>query len=227
MICNDFDDYADSYDSLLEGALAPFGDIGYLGESKVRLMKKMFCDAEEPKTILDFGCGIGRNLPYLQSFFPGAKIYAFDVSKKSLDIALQRNPEITPINEQKIDSYQSFFDAIFVSGVFHHVVPEGRDDVIGRLRNLVSQHGRLVVFEHNPLNPITRRVVKKYIIDKDAVLISRKELTEIFSQNGFLLDRSSYILFVPPKFKILGFIESFLFWLPLGGQYCAVFKRKY
>jgi len=220
-----FDDFSENYDSLLEDQLALYGDVDNFGKSKVRLMRNMLRHGEEPKKIMDFGCGTGRNLPYLQAFFPKAQLFAFDISKKSLDTAVRNNMNITAIREEEIDSHENAFDAIFISGVFHHVEPESRDGVIQRIRRLLSDNGRIFVFEHNPYNPVTCRIVKDCAFDRDAILITKRDLANIFAHNQLYLVRSSYTLFVPPKFSGVNFIESFLHWLPLGGQYCAVFKR--
>jgi 16S rRNA G1207 methylase RsmC len=41
----------------------------------------------EPKSILDFGCGIGLFIPYLHDSFKNAKLYGCDISSKSIEIA--------------------------------------------------------------------------------------------------------------------------------------------
>lgn len=221
----DFDDYSKEYDSIFNSRLAAYGDVNYFGETKARLMRKMLYHAEEPKKILDFGCGVGKNLPYLQFFFPNAKLFAFDISRQSLTIAVRDNKNITPIDEDAIDSYEGIFDAVFISGVLHHVEPANRDAVIQRIKHLLACNGKAFVFEHNPYNPITCRIVKDCEFDKDVALITKRELTRLFARNHLYLLKASYTLFVPPKLKCIDFIESFLSKLPLGGQYCAVFVK--
>lgn len=221
----DFDDYNEDYDSILNSRLAAYGDVDYFGEYKARLMRKMLHHTEEPKKILDFGCGVGRNLPHLQTFFPNAKLFAFDISRKSLTIAARGKKNITAIDEDVIDSYEGIFDAVFISGVIHHVEPANRAPVIQRIRHLLAGNGKAFVFEHNPYNPITRRIVKDCEFDKDVALITKGELTSLFARNQLYLIKSSYTFFVPPKLKCIDFIEFFLSRLPLGGQYCAVFVK--
>lgn len=221
----DFDDYCETYDSLINNHLAGYGDIDYLGKSKVKLVREILGNFNEHPNILDFGCGVGRNLPYLKSFYPEAKIHAFDISKNSLDYAKQNNPDITTIYENSIDSYISFFDLIFISGVFHHIEEEQRIDVVKRLKRLLNDHGTITVFEHNPLNPVTRSIVKDCPFDKDAKLVTKNKLNNLFIEQGFKKLSHRYTLFVPPKLKAFDFIEKFLYRVPLGAQYCVFFTK--
>ncbi len=57
----------------------------------------------------------------------------------------------------------------------------------------------MIIFEHNPYNPITRFMVNTCEFDKDAVLLTRKELIKIFINNGFSLIKGKYCLFFPPR----------------------------
>ena len=220
-----FDDFSDSYDSLMEKHLAGYGDLDYFGKSKAKLIRKMLKGCKESVNILDFGCGTGRNLPHLKSFFPDAKLYAFDISKSSLDHAKQNNPDVSIIYENAIDSYPSVFDIIFISGVFHHVEPEFRKNIVKRAGRLLNDHGAIAVFEHNPLNPVTSSIVRDCPFDKDAVLITKRELCYLFTALGFRKLAHRYTLFLPPKLKTFDFIEEFLHWLPIGAQYCIIFTK--
>ena len=220
-----FNNKSEEYCDILSSALAGYGDVDYFAKNKVRIMRRMFSYLDEPKTILDFGCGIGNNLSHLRNYFPNAKLFAFDVASESLDIAVRSNVAITPITEDSIDNYKETFEAVFISNVFHHVEPKNRDHVVQRIRRLLTDNGSVIVFEHNPFNPITCRIVKDCEFDRHALLLTKKELVSIFNRNHLSVVRSCYTLFVPPKLKKLDFINSFLYWLPLGAQYCAMFRK--
>lgn len=177
----DFDDYSKNYDSLLENLLAPYGGADHFGRSKVLYMRKFFSGGHEPSNILDFGCGTGRNLPYLKEFFPGANLFAFDISKKCLTAAVRNNPGVTPLDEKDLYFCQNSFEAVFISGVFHHVEPGKRGRVLEQLACLTHDDGRIIVFEHNPFNPVTCRIVRRCVFDEDAVLITKRDLIKIFA----------------------------------------------
>ena len=64
------------------------------------------------------------------------------------------------------------FDVVFAMCVWHHIPPNQWTNFISELSRVLSQEGLLLVYEHNPLNPLTRRVVSRCAFDKDAVLLS-------------------------------------------------------
>lgn len=216
----DFDEYADRYEELLESQLAFFSkDRGYFSEYKVSLTKER-CPVS-PARILDFGCGIGLSVPFLTRYFPAAKIFATDLSERSLSHVKQAFPEVTVLADEALDG--NAFDIIFVSGVFHHVPAHRREEVMKRLSGLLATGGRLFVFEHNPFNPVTRRMVNTCPFDEDAELITQKSMKRLVKECGGLkIPASGYCLFFPQRLSALRPLEKFLFWLPAGGQYFVV-----
>lgn len=211
-----FDDYANNYDQTLQEQHKLFGDISYYSEYKVRLLTKFF-DGNKMMNILEYGCGIGRNLEYFRKYFPNSFLYATDISKESLSVARKRYAYVNFFELEDICKFYNFFDLIFIAGVYHHILPEDRIQVTSNIYNLCRPNGYVVVFEHNPFNPITRKMVRECEFDTDAVLLSKTELIELFEKNRFFVVKSGYTLFVPPRLKRISFIENYLSWLPLGG----------
>ncbi|MEO8332989.1 MAG: methyltransferase domain-containing protein, partial [Gallionella sp.] len=86
----EFDQYAEQYDRVL-GESIPEGlnEDSYFAEYKVALMAERL-GGKKPARILDFGCGAGRSLPYLEQYFPEAELWGYDVSLASLKIASAR-----------------------------------------------------------------------------------------------------------------------------------------
>ena len=76
--------------------------------------------------------------------------------------------------------------------------------------------GLTMVFEHNPLNPLTRRVVRNCAFDEGVELIGRGELTRLFRAAGLAVADREYLLFFPWRADAL---ERRLTRLPLGAQY--------
>lgn len=221
-----FDDYSDSYDELMQQQHAKFGDISYYSDYKVNILKSIFKDFTSNLKILEYGCGIGRNLHGIQDLFFNAEVFAYDISNESAKIAKKNNPSIVILSEEWIADNECFFDIIFIAGVFHHIPPRLRDSVTQRLFKLLKKRGSIVIFEHNPYNPVTQHMVSTCEFDNDAVLLSKKETINLFLKQNFILIKSNYVLFVPPKLKALNFFEKFVGWLPLGGQFYVVFSKK-
>jgi len=215
----DFDDYTENYNALLAEKTSFFSsNEAYFARYKVDLVRQK---VKSPvHRLLEYGCGIGRNIPFLKTAFPEARVMGSDISVASLEMAQQINPEIKFFQENdQINSSMEPFDLIFVAGVFHHVPLEQRGQVAKRLLERLTPTGQLFVFEHNPYNPVTRRIVNNCVYDEDAILISARQLKRILLDAGFKNMQVQYCLFIPPGWKSLLWLEPKLKWLPLGGQY--------
>jgi len=221
-----FDKYGRSYDDIMQNQHKNFGDIKYYAEYKIKILNSIVKRNTQDLKILEYGCGIGRNLPYISKAFHKSHVFGFDISKESLEIAKQSNKEVVIIeSEQELMRYKNYFDVIFIAGVYHHIEPSLRNNVTLNIFKLAANNCNVIVFEHNPYNPLTRRMVSTCEFDRDAVLLSKKELQSIFIRAGFKNNSGSYTLFFPPILKSLSFLEKFLKWLPLGGQYYIAVKK--
>jgi SAM-dependent methyltransferase len=213
----DFDDYSSGYDELLRESTKQFtDDIEFFSRYKIDLVKERI--KHPVRRVLEYGCGIGRNIPYLASAFPGAEIVGTDVSAASLEAASKMNPDARfKVEQGELDI--GTFDLIFVASVFHHIPLDQRIPAMATLFRRLAKQGELFVFEHNPYNPVTRRIVSTCPFDADAILLKPAELVALFDSAGIKPTGKSFCLFVPPKLSWLSPIERFLTWLPLGGQY--------
>ena len=82
-----------------------------------------------------------------------------------------------------------------------------------------------MIWEHNPINPFTQKIVKECVFDKDAVLISSKELKQHLKAASFKKVQIIYTTFFPGILSCFNVFDSFLGWLPLGGQYLATGEK--
>ena len=220
----DFDDYTENYNELLREGTGFFSSSEeYFARYKVNLVRQQV--ATPIKRLLEYGCGIGRNIPFLQQAFPNAIIMGSDISSASLDIARLDNTGVEFFREDENIKSTELFDLIFVAGVFHHVPVAQRLDVAKMLYSRLSPNGQLFVFEHNPYNPVTRRIVSNCPYDEDAVLLKPSELQRTLSETGLNLEHKAYCLFVPPSLSMLTWLENWLGWFPLGGQYWVQARR--
>lgn len=221
----DFDEFADRYSDLLRAHTGFFSsDEAYFARYKVEILRRLV--SFDPRRVLEYGCGTGSNIPFLHKAFPGAEIAGSDVSEKSVQVARAANPGARFWIEGQTQREQDSFDVIFVAGVFHHVPPPERGDVARLLYARLRNGGMLVVFEHNPFNPITRRIVSTCPYDEDAVLLRPRELRDWLGRAGLAEISQGYSLFFPPRLTWLLRVEPLLQWLPLGGQYwIAATKR--
>src|SRR5688572_2794020 len=163
----DFDNYTSNYNTLLQEQTAFFSpNEEYFARYKVDIVRNKV--TAPVSRVLEFGCGIGRNITFLQKAFPNAEISGYDISEASLAIAREENPGIAFTAD--VDTLKGPYDLIFIAGVFHHVAPPERAGLAQKVLALLASFGNLFVFEHNPYNPITRRIVNNCPYDADAVL---------------------------------------------------------
>lgn len=220
----DFDLYANEYDQIVSDQTKFFADdYNYFAEYKVILLRE-FVQGHVVR-ILEYGCGTGRNINYFSKYFTGSEVVGADLSHKSLEIAKSNN-----INTrfELIDDYFfdriGYFDLIFIAGVFHHVAPDLRSTLSFQIAKLLKKGGKIIVFEHNPNNPVTRKLVRDCPFDTDAVLIGMQDLIKLLINSDLHLKSSGYTLFFPPKFNQLLRLEKYMRWIPFGGQYFIVLE---
>lgn len=220
----DFDNFTDNYNQLLREGTSFFSDSEtYFARYKVDILRR-----EVPGTVnrlLEYGCGIGRNIPFLQAAFPEATIVGSDISVASLEIARQENPGVNFFVERGDAGASEPYDVIFIAGVFHHIPVNERANVVDVLVQRLAPGGTMIIFEHNPFNPVTRKIVNDCPYDKDAVLLRPSELKGLLGDAGLPVCRNAYCLFVPPSLSVLLPLETRLSWLPLGGQYWVKASR--
>lgn len=216
----DFDQYARQYEAILAAQTNFFdGDSNYFARYKIELARRIVGSIG---AVLDFGCGIGRSIPHLREIFSDADIVGCDPSAESLAIAREQNPtcRFTSMEELGPDCK---FDLILASCVFHHIPPQDRQTAIRYCYSRLKEGGHFIIFEHNPINPVTRRLVKHCSFDADAVLLSMRETVARMRNEHLDVNESSYCLFFPQRLAALRPFEKYLRWLPMGGQYyvCA------
>jgi SAM-dependent methyltransferase len=223
----DFDKHAHSYEDQLSDDLKFFGEESrYFAEHKIKIVKEKL--GRTPSSILEYGCGIGMNLNFIPEYFPGAKVTGCDISAKSIQIASEKSPSVDffHIEDSEVDKRKESFDLIFVSNVFHHIEPHLREKAVSNIYKMLDKNGVVFFFEHNPFNPVTRRVVNTCVWDTDAILLKPKESLGLFRNAGFSIKSKVYTLYFPAYMKFLRPIEKALWFLPMGGQYYITAEKK-
>lgn len=214
----DFDDYTDNYNSLLRESTGFFTEgEAYFAKYKVDILRREVLT--NTKRLLEYGCGIGRNIPFLRVAFPDATIAGSDISEAGLEIARKENPGVEFFVERVGTDVANPYEVIFIAGVFHHIPLKERAAVMETLFERLAPGGTIVIFEHNPFNPVTRKIVNDCPYDRDAVLLRPSQLRALLADAGLTVCCSAYCLFVPPSLSVLLPLEAKLGWLPLGGQY--------
>jgi SAM-dependent methyltransferase len=221
----EFDKFAEEYFATHAANIRISGeDPDYFARAKIDEVGRRWAALKptEPDAILDFGAGIGNALPFLAKQFPTAALTGLDVSEKSLAIAERRFPGIAQLvryDGAEIPLAPQSFDLIFSACVFHHIDAAEHAQLFAHLKRLLKPGGLMVVFEHNPVNPVTRYIVATCPFDENAVLIPAGALKARQRQAGFNKVAVTYTGFFPGALKALRPLEPLMGALPIGAQY--------
>jgi ubiquinone/menaquinone biosynthesis C-methylase UbiE len=175
--------------------------------------------------LLDYGCGTAPLLRLIAEADLRIALVGCDVSTAMLDQATTRWPADIPLptfcrqDGAKTPLPDGSIDLAVINAVLHHVLPSDRPDVYAELHRVLVPGGRLVVFEHNPLNPVTRYVVAHTLIDQNAILLWPNEVRAAVQRAQFEDIRTRYLMFMPPRFAMLASVDYHLGRLPFGAQY--------
>ncbi len=222
---DDFDEFADDYRAIHGKQTNKIGvDSEYFSELKIQQLRAEEGAAEQNVRILDFGCGDGIAEKYFPKYFPKAQITGIDVSIESIEIARKKNypdSDFELFNGTRIPFEDNSFDIIFVSMVLHHIDANIHEKIFTEFKRVLKPGSRLYIFEHNPLNPVTRYFVNTCEFDKDARLVWPYKLKQKLGGLGFKNTALRFTFFFPRVgfLKKITFLENHLKWFFIGGQY--------
>ena len=225
----DFETYKDTYKCDVESSIAFVGqDLDFFTGVKARhllaLTQKYLGDPEK-LSVLDVGCGVGETDRFLISKFK--TLHGVDIAEGVIAEAKRKNPSA---HYQLYDGavlpfHDNTFDLVFAICVIHHVSPQSWSSFTSEMRRVVKKGGLVIIFEHNPFNPLTRLAVDRCEFDADAVLLKRSRVARLLTENSLNLVERRFILFFPWRSSVLAGIERGLTWLPLGAQYYAAGQK--
>ncbi len=220
---DEFDQFADNYRDIHNKNIQITGvDSEYFSEHKIQIISSHHL--YDLLNFVDFGCGDGNSAIYVQKYFPSSKYIGFDISEKSIQVAKNRNipnANFNHFNGTKLPLEDNSVDILFTACVFHHINFEKHLEIMNEIYRVLKPNGKFYIFEHNPWNPITQRIVNTCPFDIDAVLLNSNYTYNLFKKTNFKDICRNYILFFPRNkiFKPFLKFEKFLTKIPIGGQY--------
>ena len=224
-----FDEYADRYAETVNESIRFSGaKVDFFLEGKarhlVRVADQYLGNAARVKA-LDVGCGIGTMHPFLVDRF--CRLSGIDVAEQAIAQAESANAGVDyrTYAGKQLPYDDGSFDLTFTVCVLHHVAPADWRGFAREMFRVTSPGGVATVFEHNPLNPLTRVVVNRCEFDKDAILLTASKGARLFMQAGFVDITRRYIFFTPLRGRLFAQLDLSLGWLPLGAQYYITGRR--
>lgn len=221
----EFDAFKDLYEAQVGAAVKFIGaDHDFFTRIKAEHLNEAIASlgiVERAAAVLDVGCGHGLIHPLLTKNRVSLHLTGVDVAGEVIDMARDQHPENTyaTYDGTTLPFEEGSFDLSFAICVIHHVPPPHWLDFLREMRRVVRPGGRVVVIEHNPLNPATCYVVKTCPIDENAVLLRRGQLERLMRDVGFVALSGRYILFTPFEHPVMRRFDRALGRIPLGAQY--------
>lgn len=219
-----FDEYAANYREVHTKSIKAISgtDSYYFSEYKIKELLRF--EKENSISILDIGCGDGLSEVYFSKHFPESFQTGIDISEISIETAKQRKLDSATFvkYDGKVFPFQDCsFDIIFMACVMHHVSNPEQFHILEESKRVLKKGGRFYLFEHNPYNPVTRHLVRLCPFDKGVKLLPPYRVEKLLKKAGFLVLNRRFTVYLPARklFARLRKIESFLWFLPLGGQY--------
>jgi SAM-dependent methyltransferase len=231
MTTPEFDSYSQDYGAGMEDPLkkaAGASAYAFL-EAKVPTIRRILYQADTTAFSnqvirwLDFGCGAGDFIQVIKTQGIQWQSEGCDISTGMLDEGRRRHPSLARnLWEISAASFPTAkYDIITAVCVFHHISPSDWASTVGMLKQALKPLGQLIIIEHNPWNPITRLLVKRAPIDRNAILLSPRQTESLLASAGLVNVASRHFLFFPPRFKRLQLLEGLFSRVPLGGQYAT------
>ena len=224
-----FDAYAGSYQEAVERSIGFSGQgLDHFTRRKadelISLADRHMCEPRRVKA-LDVGCGVGCTDRYVAGAF--GELHGVDVAAEAVERARRDNPEVqyAVSDGSSLPYSDGGFDLVFAICVAHHVEPVDRPRWAAELARVVRPGGVVALFEHNPLNPLTRLAVSRCEFDEGVELLGPGEAAALLSDAGLTPLERRYIVFFPGRRPRAMRLEAHLGRLPLGAQHVVAARR--
>ncbi len=174
-------------------------------------------------TVMDLGCGNGRNMAYITRTFKAARCVGLDLSASLLHVARLRAgghplPDVIQASMTGLPFRDGAFAAVACVAALHHSPSKGSmRETLGRVRDSLRGGGLLVVSVWRKWQERFRRqVIKNYLSFK-----ARPGLVHVpwkDARDGTVHDREYYLLSRRETTRILKGLYSIASWSVLGGS---------
>lgn len=148
------------------------------------------------KYVLEIGCGNGIGTKLIMKYFTPQKVYATDLDKRMIELAIKKNTnpnihfEIGDASNLQYENNQ--FDAIFDFGIIHHI-PNWKD-CLKELKRVLKFGGELIIEDLSieTFNTFSGKILKK---------LFKHPYDKMYNINEFI-DYLKYLGFQIFKYKI-------------------------
>lgn len=145
-------------------------------------------------SILDFGCGTGRNISLMTGYLSDAgRVLGLDIGAEMLEQAQRRfagHPRIA-IEKQRIEEplpYQDEFNKVFISFVFHGLIQEDRLKVIANAWRALKPGGEFLILDYNEFDLVHSPWLVRFAFKMECPLATDfvgRDLQALLREQGF------------------------------------------
>ncbi len=209
----------------------------YVKVKSLHLLRKAEEIYNNTKNLLciDLGCGTAETTEYFQDKF--RHIFGCDYSRGMLEYAAKKklkNVTFKLCQSERLPFDSDTVDIVFMYGLIHHIDTNKKiTQTFNEVNRILKKGGIVAVYDFNPLNPISRYIVKTCPVDVGVNLDGYRksafpttfyswELITILKNAGFIITKHEYLLFFPKILSLLLPLEAFLARIPLGGMYSII-----
>ena len=226
-----FDKVATSYSEQVGNAVSFSGfNFEYFVQKKVhhltRFVERYFDGKTPGRSSLDIGAGEGQDSLGLQGL--GFEATLSDLSQEFLEVARNKSgiKDCVVADASNLPFPDSSRDVIVLAMVLHHIPLKKWPSVFSECHRVLKSGGLMAIYEHNPWNPFTRRVMASLPFDADANPKPLPFMNKHVQHAGLEIVLREYLFFVPGALKLLCPIEKYLTWCPAGAQYALIGRKK-
>lgn len=187
----------------------------------IELLRILAKYGHSPRNVLDLGCGTGEAEQILCQYF--SHITGIDLSDGMIREARRKdlaNCEFQQADATRLPFPDQYFDLVFSFCLLHHLAKNQLEQSIVEAARVSRKSAMLLVFEHNPRNPITKLVVERSPTDRGVVLLNATRIEELYRKANIDILEKRYIILFPGLMSFLRPLECWLYRVPCGGQYC-------
>ena len=153
--------------------------MGFPGEPEIKFFNRLKKERSlDGLKALDFGCGIGRNLGFMEGL--GLETYGLEISEEAVNLCKERGFNVSLYDGKHIPFKDEFFDIIISFGVLDHMLFFDAFYLMHELYRILKNEGKMLLVLHSVFDSnYTKNLkieenIKNIKIEENTFIITRE-----------------------------------------------------